>query len=204
MFDKDNKIEEIQLDANQLDLNQLEENTNENDAKANNANEKHTKEDGKKEDGIMEEEINYKDLYIRLLADQQNQQKRFQTELNESVTFSNQRFIKELVPILDTFDLALKYNPTDQGVIMIKKQFVDFLEKYGVKLIVPTVGEIFNPHHHEALGKVANDELNDGMIASVAQAGYLLHDRVIRAARVMIVSNATQTSENDTTENTKG
>lgn len=134
-------------------------------------------------------EIDYKDLYIRELADKQNMLKKNQQDMQSAISFANERIIKELIPLIDTFDIALNYNPQDQGIIMLKEQCMQILKKYGVTEIKPNSGDDFNPYDHEALETQQSEEIEDGKIIKVIQNGYKLHDRLVKAARVIVSKN---------------
>jgi molecular chaperone GrpE len=79
-------------------------------------------------------------------------------------------------------------------VSLIVKQMEEILEKMQVK-VVPTVGEAFDPRFHEALGTMERDDLPDQHVAEEIRRGYRLRDRLLRPARVRVVSNSKQTNE---------
>lgn len=96
--------------------------------------------------------------------------------------------IQEVLPVLDSFDLALGHGlpaEVEKGVLLIRSQFEDILKKRGLEQIKVEIGEEFNPEKHESMGEVESDK-PAGVIAEIVQRGYLFRDRVLRPARVRI------------------
>jgi molecular chaperone GrpE len=106
--------------------------------------------------------------------------------------------VEQFLPVLDNFELALKAGgSTEQlrsGVELIVKQMEDVLRQMQVTQ-VPTVGEPFDPRHHEALGTVERDDLPDQHVADEIRRGYKIREKLIRPAMVRVVSNPKQTVE---------
>lgn len=102
--------------------------------------------------------------------------------------FATSGLIQEILPVLDSFDLALGHGlPEDfkRGVVLIKSQLEEILKKRGLAEIEVKSGDEFDPEKHESLGEVAAD-VPEGKVAEVTQRGYLLHDKVLRAVRVRL------------------
>ena len=96
--------------------------------------------------------------------------------------------IQEVLPVLDSFDLALGHNlpkDTERGVLLIRSQFEDILKKRGLEEIKVGVGEKFNPEKHESIGEVESEK-PVGKIAEVVQRGYFLRGKVLRPTRVRL------------------
>lgn len=145
-------------------------------------------------------EIDYKNKYLEALAQMRNNSNQLQNEISDVRKFATTKLLTDLIPLLDSFDMALQYNAdenTKQGLIMIKTQFLQTLLKHGVKALTPEIGTAFDPHTQEAFGysEIDNDQAEPGSIANVVQAGYTLHDRLIRPARVMLVKEVNNASE---------
>ncbi len=133
-----------------------------------------------------------KDQYLRALAEAENLRKRHQRDREEYAKFAAERVIRELLPVIDGLDQALvavdkQSDPQAviKGVHLIYRQLLGLLEKEGVKRI-PTVGQPFDPHTHEAVGHVATDTAEDGRIAEEVHVGYTMHGKVLRPAIVKI------------------
>ena len=132
------------------------------------------------------------DNYLRAMADLQNFRRRGEEERIRIIRDANERLIKEMLPILDDFDLALdaarkteSYEQLIGGVSAILRKFADTLGKQGVQPI-PAVGEAFNAEVHEAVMLDEESEEPDETVTSELRKGYTLHDRVIRPALVKV------------------
>ncbi len=140
-----------------------------------------------------------KDQYLRTLAEADNVKKRLHREKEEFVRYAAESVVRALLPIVDSLDQALvavdkQADPQAviKGVHLIYRQLLGLLDKEGVKRI-PTVGEPFDPHKHEAVAQVeAGDGMADETVAEEVQVGYTMHGKVIRPA---IVKVAKQTKE---------
>jgi len=129
---------------------------------------------------------------LRARADLQNFRRRGEDERLRIIRDANERLIKELLPVLDDFDLALdharnteSYEQLIGGVSAILRKFGDTLGKQGVQPI-PAVGEPFNAEVHEAVMLDEESEEPDETVTSELRKGYTLHDRVIRPSLVKV------------------
>jgi molecular chaperone GrpE len=142
---------------------------------------------------LLEAEERAKDNWERLLRSQaelDNIKRRSEKDIANAHKFSLEKMIKELLPVVDSLEMALTGQPKEggadfRGVELTYKMFVNVLEKQGVKQLNP-VGEAFNPHEHEAVNtQVAVDKDPDTVLA-VMQKGYSLYDRLVRPAMVTV------------------
>ena len=134
---------------------------------------------------------------LRVVAEGMNLQKRMQRDLDNTRKFSNDKIIKALVPVLDSFDKALEVIGDDncevtveamiEGTQNTQKIFAKVLEENGIEIMNP-VGETFDPEKHEAMSMVPSPEHDKNTIVDVFQKGYLLNGRVVRAAMVVVAS----------------
>lgn len=136
-----------------------------------------------------------KDNYLRTLAEFQNYKRRGDAQKQLLRQEANERLIKELLPILDDFDLALEaavksesYEQLIGGVSAILRKFQDTLAKEGVHSI-PAVGEPFNTEVHEAVMLDEESDLPDETVSAELRKGYTLHDRVIRPSLVKVAKS---------------
>ena len=130
-----------------------------------------------------------RDKLLRTAADYDNARKRLTKEREEFIRFSQERFLRDLLPILDNFERALAHaeevhEPVAAGVRLIAKQLGDLLQAQGLKRL-SSEGSLFDPHLHEAVDRV-EEEGPEGVILKEIVPGYLLHDRVLRPAKVRI------------------
>ncbi len=135
-------------------------------------------------------------LYDRLArqqADFENQRKRLAKEQADYREYALADTIKELLPIVDSFDRAIKHEGGEDkdfrsGVELINRQLHDVLAKLGVRPI-PAQGEPFDPHLHQAVQMVDTDEVADNHVLEELQRGYKLKDRLLRPAMVRVARN---------------
>ena len=127
-------------------------------------------------------------------AETVNTRKRLEEEKKEFVKYANENLITEILPALDSFDMAMgnkeewaKLPQTwSKGMEYIHSQLISALESQGVKRIHP-LGETFNPSEHDALATVeTEDSKDDGKIVEVVQPGYSFNGKIIRTAKVKV------------------
>lgn len=137
-----------------------------------------------------------KDQVIRERAENDNLRKRQERELQSAHKFATERLIKDLIPVLDSLTLgvdAARNNENNseaieqfiEGSEMTLKLLRETLAKHGIEELNPE-GEKFNPELHEAVTALPNNDVAPNTVLHVAQKGYTLNGRVIRAAQVII------------------
>jgi molecular chaperone GrpE len=149
-------------------------------------------------DQLKAERDQLADRLARLQAEFENARKRAERERVSDRDFATGSVVKQFLPVLDNFELALKSSGSAaqlrSGVELIRKQMEDILRQLHVHAI-PAVGAEFDPRLHEALGSVERDDLPDQHVAEEIRRGYKLRDRLLRPALVRVASNPKQTSE---------
>jgi len=135
-----------------------------------------------------------KDTFLRKVADYENAKKRLHKEKEEFTKFANERIISSFLPVLDNLDRALAHGSNSvttealiSGVDLIKKQIFDILKNNGLSKI-EAVGQPFDPHLHEAIGKVETDEHHADTIIDEIQCGYVLKNKLLRPSWVRIAA----------------
>lgn len=127
-------------------------------------------------------------------ADFINVRRKDEEEKEHFKKFAKEQFVSELIPVLDSFEMAFSnkdaWNETPKewrvGVEYIHSQFMAVLEGNDVKLIKP-IGEEFDPQFHDALETVdVDNKEKDGIITDIVRTGYMLGDKVIRTAKVKV------------------
>jgi molecular chaperone GrpE len=134
-----------------------------------------------------------KDQVIRAAADSQNTRRRAEKDVEGARRYALEKFSADLLPVVDNLERALAstagdddvLKPIVEGVELTLKSFIDVLAKYKVEQINPE-GEPFDPQLHQAVGMVPNPDVEPNSVLHVAQKGYSLNGRVIRAAMVMV------------------
>ncbi|MBU6500853.1 MAG: nucleotide exchange factor GrpE [Patescibacteria group bacterium] len=157
------------------------------DAEAGELNEKLTK--AEKERG------EYLAGWQRAKADFINYKKEEIKRLEDVARYSGEAMIKELISVLDSFDLGLraleKAGSVEKGIYMIRAQIEDILKKHGVEKITVKPGEEFDPAFAEAVAEAdppAGGDKRPGIILEEIESGYKLYDKIIRPVRVKISS----------------
>ncbi len=145
-----------------------------------------------------EEVIQLKDQILRLAADSENLRKRTTKQVDDAGKFAINNFAKDLIDVLENLYLATNNIPVDsldknehlnsifKGVEMTKVTFLNVFGKYGITRIFPEIGEMFDHNLHEAVAQIEQPDSADNAIVSVMRAGYILHDRLIKPAMVVV------------------
>lgn len=150
-------------------------------------------------EGLQEELIQEREHSAELLAgwqrakaDYSNLKKEESKHAQEIMEWANTAFMGEILPVYNHFKLALKHIPEEQkaeawvqGVMLIQKQFTDFLNKYNISEI-KTIGEAFDPNLHEALTHEEREGFGPDQIIEEISPGYLLGEKVLMPAKVKV------------------
>jgi len=140
-------------------------------------------------EGDAAKELNEK--YLRLYADFENYRKRVNKDKEELVRYGNETLIYELLPILDSLELALRHasgetqNGLVTGVEMTLKELLRTLEKFGLTRI-DAGGKEFDPSLHHAMIQVERDDMDEKMVAEEMRPGYIYRDKVLRPSLVSV------------------
>ena len=133
-----------------------------------------------------------KDQLLRTVAESENIRRRASRDVENAHKYANEKLLEDLLPVLDSLEKALELpDQSDdakavlEGIEISLRMFRETLEKGGVVIVDP-LGESFDPSKHEALAMVPNKEIEPNSVIEVVQKGYLLNERVVRAARVVV------------------
>lgn len=134
----------------------------------------------------------WRDVALRSQAELENFRKRMAREKQDAIKFGNSGLLESLLPVFDNFRFGLdaaRQESEDsivfQGMSMVMKQMDDFLNDQGV-VEVPAEGKVFDPNLHEAVKQEFSDDAEEGAITAVIRRGFKLHDRLLRAAHVVV------------------
>lgn len=151
--------------------------------------------DEKSEQQRLEEELTeFKDKYLRLYSEFENFRRRTAREKLEMVKTANESLVVTILPVLDDFERAQKAHSDkgeslDEGMELIIGKLRKALESKGVKEMGTQQGDAFDPEFHEAITQIpAPEEKLKGKIVDVIEKGYMLEEKVIRYAKVVIGS----------------
>ena len=141
---------------------------------------------------LQQEVARWKDVAMRGQAELENFRKRMAREKADAIKFGNVGLLEDLLPVIDNFRFGLdaarqesESSVVFHGMSMVMKQIADFLSSQGVTEFGEP-GEIFDPNIHEAVQLEHSETHADGQILATLRRGYRLHDRVIRAANVVV------------------
>lgn len=151
----------------------------------------------------LEEEVQqFRDKYLHQLAEMENARKRLQKERGDMTRFAIENVLLEFLAPLDSFENAISF--TDQmsdeiknwaiGFQMILNQLKDILKNHNVSAF-ESLGEVFDPHRHEAVEVLETDEHEEGIILQEFVRGYMCGNRVLRPARVKVARKPKQVTE---------
>jgi molecular chaperone GrpE len=153
-----------------------------------------------------------KDKLLRALAETENQRRRAQRERDDASKYAAANFAKDMLDVADNFRRALaSIDPASlqdqrakaliEGVAATERALLAAFERHGIKRIEPEIGERFDPNLHEAMFEVPSTGQPGGSIVQVVQAGYRMHDRLLRPAMVG-VAKASANSSGSTVDQT--
>lgn len=132
------------------------------------------------------------DKALRTAAEMENLRKRTSRDIENAHKYALERFIKDLLPVVDSLELGLSAsnNADDiaglqEGMDLTLKMFIDHLNKSGVEVIEPQ-GDKFDPELHEAVSMTETEGAEPGVVVAVMQKGYVLNGRLIRPAMVVV------------------
>jgi molecular chaperone GrpE len=137
------------------------------------------------------------DLYLRAVAETENVRRRLEKEKEETAKYAVSKFAKDILSVGDNFQRAIAAVPKDaietdpalrtllDGVILAERDYRGVLERHGIIVIDP-VGQPFDPHQQQAVMEQENADVPAGTVLQVFQVGYMIEDRCLRPAMVVV------------------
>ncbi|SDD40802.1 nucleotide exchange factor GrpE [Aquimonas voraii] len=126
---------------------------------------------------------------LRERADLENQRKRMLRDVEHARKFANERLLGDLLPVLDALERGIETAGNDsavaEGLKLTQRELLKVAESNGLKQLDPA-GEPFNPEHHQAVSAQPSAEHGSGTVLQVFQKGYLLNERLLRPAMVVV------------------
>lgn len=152
----------------------------------------------------------FKNAAMRALADAENTRKRAAKEVEEANRYGVSTFAKDLISVLENLQRALDTVTEEQkqdktvsgifeGVDLTRKELLSVFERRGIKRLEPKPGEKFDHNFHQAVAQVEDFKFEAGSVIQSVQAGYVIHDRLLRPAMVTVSKGAPQHVKVDTT-----
>lgn len=145
-----------------------------------------------------------KDQLLRTAADFDNYRKRARRDVSDAERKGRDDFLKELLPIFDNLERAISHAASHEssevrgivdGIQIVLRQFQDTLGRLTI-MRIKTVGEVFDPAHHEAIQHLETADFPAGVVAAEVQSGYVQAERVIRPAMVVVAKAPAEASSN--------
>ena len=146
-------------------------------------------------DDTSEQIAALKDQLLRAVAETENTRRRAQKEKEDTAKFAVERFAKEMLNVADNFERALQSLPKDTSDPAVKNMVVGIeatgrqlqatFDRFNIKKMEP-MGKTFDPHFHSAMSEIEDPSKPAGTIVQILQAGYTIHDRLLREAMVAV------------------
>lgn len=148
-------------------------------------------------DALKAERDDFRDRFMRALADAENARKRADRDRREAENYGGSKLARDLLPVYDNLRRALDAATDEaredskaliEGVDLTLRELTNVMTKHGVKPITPHVGETFDPQQHQAMFEAPVPGTKAGQIIQVVTEGFMLHDRLLRPAQVGVSS----------------
>jgi len=148
-------------------------------------------------DQLRADRDQYKDRFMRALADAENARKRSDKDRREAENYGGSKLARDMLPVYDNMKRALEAatdeqrqvsGPLLEGVELTMRELLNVFKKHGIEVIAPEVGDRFDPQHHQAMFEAPVSGTKTGDIIQVAAEGFMLHDRLLRPAQVGVSS----------------
>ena len=148
-------------------------------------------------DALRAERDEYKDRFMRALADAENSRKRADKDRKEAENYGGSKLARDLLPVYDNMKRAIEAAGDEQreaaaalieGVELTMRELLNVFSKHGITIIAPVVGDKFDPLQHEAMFGAPVPGTKAGDIIQVSAEGFMLHDRLLRPAQVGVSS----------------
>lgn len=149
-------------------------------------------------DALRAERDDYKDKFMRALAETENARKRSDKARREAEQYGGSRLARDMLPVYDNMKRALDAAGEEQraaaaalieGIELTMRELTNVFKKHGIEVITPEVGDKFDPQLHEAMFEAPVPGTTAGEIIQVSGEGFMLHDRLLRPAQVGVSSN---------------
>ena len=149
-------------------------------------------------DTLRAERDQFRDRFMRALADAENARKRADKDRREAENYGGSKLSRDLLPLYDNMKRALETATDDQkavsaalieGIELPMRELVNVFGRHGITPITPQVGDKFDPKQHEAMFEAPLPGTQAGNIIQVSTEGFMLHDRLLRPAQVGVSSN---------------
>ncbi len=148
-------------------------------------------------EALRAERDDFRDRFVRALAEAENARKRSDRDRREAENYGGSKLSRDMLPVYDNLKRAVDSIAEDQreanaalieGIELTLRELTNVFEKHGIRIITPALGDRFDPNHHEAMFEAPVPDTKAGDIIQVMGDGFMLHDRLLRAAQVGVSS----------------
>ena len=148
-------------------------------------------------EALRVERDDYRDRFMRALADAENSRKRSDRDRREAEQYGGSKLARDMLPVFDNLSRALEAATDEQkkvsgalleGVELTMREILNVFKKHGIEPIVPDIGDKFDPLHHQAMFEAPLPDTKAGDIIQVNLVGFMLNDRLLRPAQVGVSS----------------
>ena len=148
-------------------------------------------------EALRAERDEFRDRFMRALADAENTRKRGERDRREAEQYGGSRLARDMLPVYDNLKRALEVADDEtkkvskallEGVELTMRELVSVFKKHGIEPIEPEIGDRFDPRLHQAMFEAPVPDTKAGDIIQVTEAGFMLHDRLLRPAKVGVSS----------------
>ena len=146
---------------------------------------------------VTAERDEYRDRFMRALADAENSRKRADKDRREAENYGGSKMVRDLLPVYDNMKRAVEAAGDEQkeaaaalieGVELTMRELLNVFKKHGIQPISPQVGDRFDPQLHQAMFEAPLPGTKAGDIIQVSAEGFMLHDRLLRPSQVGVSS----------------
>ncbi|UWP90723.1 nucleotide exchange factor GrpE [Aliiroseovarius crassostreae] len=146
---------------------------------------------------LQAERDEYKDRFMRALADAENARKRSDRDRREAENYGGSKLARDMLPVFDNMKRAVEAaskvdneasKPLIEGIELTMRSLLGIFEKHGIRLVSPEVGDKFDPEQHEAMFEAPVPGTKAGDVIQVMAEGFMIHDRLLRPAQVGVSS----------------
>ncbi|MGH1369929.1 MAG: nucleotide exchange factor GrpE [Maritimibacter sp.] len=147
---------------------------------------------------LRAERDDYKDKFMRALADAENSRKRSERDRREAENYGGSKLARDMLPVYDNMKRAMESiddqlrtqaSGVTEGLELTMRELLNIFSKHGIRILAPEVGDTFDPEQHEAMFEAPLPGTVKGQVIQVMNEGFMIHDRLLRPAQVGVSSN---------------
>lgn len=148
-------------------------------------------------EALRAERDDFKDRFIRMVAEAENARKRADRDRREAENYGGSKLARDMLPVFDNMKRAIDAIAEDQreaqaalieGIELTMRELLNVFAKHGIQIVSPEIGDTFDPQMHEAMFEAPVPNTKAGDIIQVMNVGFMIHDRLLRPAQVGVSS----------------